>query len=580
MNSIFLRAVVFSLAFILPRLLLSRHDPAIFDDWDEPFYLILAREFGSVGLNQLSLAFPQTPQEIISIRHLYSHNLVDLIVGRACHWLGFDLLHAFLLLDFCCLFLSYLLLTRLYALLSLGGNKIIAEVAAVVGILNPYWIGQVELLLREKIFFFEPSSVTYFPSIPALRGLYTQISFPLFLLTLLLTQQWNVLQESTRLSRLIICGALAGLTIYIYSFAWITLTTLITVLGLLVCITSKSITPLKRTIVLNLINALLAAPGFFLSLKMKSFINTVTPQRPDPYLPFSFLAIVILFYLLLPRLASKDERLKFWIIALSVSDILLSNLDFITSSIWTTYHFSLFYLRPILSGLLIYVFLSYFRVMTSSRPSQIALFLIMAFFLSLNWIKVQRLSDSRSEETAAITMVTKYVAAKQMIGLNHFDLESKEIPSDLLLPFWIDSMANTSSWFLPDGLPYYSITRLHPVIQSTLTMPGIIPEFCRSEMYLQLQTSKPLIFWLRRPAMEECKAVKEDIFNLCRGAEWDWYPNFLLLRDAEFGRVQERLGDTAPGILSVVDRTSAYYLLRVENKPAVRDFVCAQSEGA
>jgi len=221
----FFQALVVTFVISLPRLLsYAEYGPftqALYDDWDEPLYLSHFLRLGSEFVNvERSL---NEWLQAISIAHqaVVPHVLVDLFLGKLFSLLQFEAVEVALTLDILCTYFSFL---AAYFLFSSVFSPSIAFAASAVLLLVP-WLINIELLLPLNISFpisrFRNEIFGNFPSVPMHRAVYTQLSYPVVLLSLSLFCK-ALLPDSNRgrsKSRAFYGGLLAGLTLYLYFFS-------------------------------------------------------------------------------------------------------------------------------------------------------------------------------------------------------------------------------------------------------------------------------------------------------------------------------------------------------------------------
>jgi len=341
----------------------------LFDDWDEPLYLTHHLRFGAKFL-----AADYTTSEwlkmITEVYHVTApHVLVDLLVGKLLASAGFEATEAALALDLFCVTFSFL---AAYTLFSLLLSKPTALTATIILLLFP-WLGNLERTVLSQPFSLPTNYLTneiygFFPSVPAMRAVYTQISYPLFifsfaLLLKALTLTSNDHQSGSRLA--FYAGISAGASLYLYFFtsvaAMLLALSLFTVLS--VVYPRKFISSWLPLIKHFLLSAtLVQLPGllFLLLSEHKQTLKLTDEYRwVFNFSPFYFSALFATLVGL--HFLKSDERKIFLSIlpATFLATLACGLLQPLSGAMLTIYHFPVFYFFPVAGAIIVAATIEY-----------------------------------------------------------------------------------------------------------------------------------------------------------------------------------------------------------------------------
>jgi hypothetical protein len=460
--------------YLIPKLLLllalGPFDPRNLDDWDEAYYLALPydakRLFEAVG-SPLSLTINELlPSNI-------PHEVVDLVFAQLLLVVEVSPVILASIFDLILVPASTVAFFVLFA--QLGFGVWASVIAAATSVFLP-WIGAWSALF--PITSAGTSSLAmvphnFFPSLPAERAIYTQLSIPFFALSLALLAR--LLKENWRPLRLAaILGATHGLLLYLYFFAWGSAVVLTVITP--ICLSLAGVPKFRlRNAVLGMTVyltslGLISAPGIAILFGGGELI-TPGPQHtladPFPFYRYWFLspfdlmigaAALIAVRLTLrcrdsqlkgpPKLDHSPITLALVLLAGSSFAIhVLMNLQPILGRWLTPYHFPLFYLHPLISGLLIVLLTEFVR----SRRGQLTLTTTcLIATLAQSWLPLFSASSLRSDWAEERELFGKLSAFKRYslqvasLPFSSVDPLSNKLEY-LLLPYWVKTLGEQQS---------------------------------------------------------------------------------------------------------------------------------------
>ncbi len=364
-----IRALLFGLLLALPTLLESFYYPSpsnlAFNDGDECVYLTLPFSIAS-GKPANSFYIEK------DVVHSYAELLtelpsapLDLAVGIFAQAFNLTPLSLGSLLDLFSSAVSYLIFAYFFSYLT--SRKLHAETAAAFilaapWVLSPYKYSLVDYSTFEH--FAAPSFMGHSAG-ASLRALHTQLSYPLFALTLLALARF-IYGHRSRISN-VVFGVLLGLLSYTYVFAWLSAVCIVGfafVFYLLpTVLAGKDFRELLRSAILVFfVQTLLAAPSLFLALQISKIFADSGFQTPLLskvwFFSFEVFTIFLLVFgaLLYFRAASKKTVLFLSLLAATTAaEFPLMNLQAATGDFIVPIHFPVFYLHP-LFGALVFAF--------------------------------------------------------------------------------------------------------------------------------------------------------------------------------------------------------------------------------
>lgn len=517
--------------------------PSIFNDWDEPLYLLILKQIGSYPLSDLVQKFPETPSDFPFLPRLYAHSLVDLVLGKLYHLIKISGSLYLLTLDWCCTVFAFLAYSKFYAKFS--KSFLLPELAASVAVLFPYLIGSGLDLLPIKLLDLGPEpAINFYPSIPSMRSVYTQMSIPLFIIGLsyFLDAISPSIQSRSRWKFFVI-GCYCGCLVYVYGFAWISLSCLATSIGLVALIFRyTSLSHLFKTALPFILGVIvLGFPGVLLSSGMRDAMGMhkgvgapFTAWVPVGYL----LSIGVLFYLLKKARPNNGPLLNIVFVACLLTEFTLCNLDFLTNTIWTSYHFSLFYLRPVSIGLLVIAVRSWLEKNPNSASNKSSLVAVCLIATSVQVWSSYLNFQARKGEEEAVRYFANYPTESFSLGIPIVSTETDEIPLMNLLPLWIGVLDSKDVFYGESkfeelfGKSEYGFS----LLRTALITGGFPKNFCKRISSFDLRSlSTPLFRWVVVDFQKQCSRLPHQLDILCQDTSWQqWYPNYILVNEFHY----------------------------------------------
>lgn len=451
-------AILMSAQGLIAYWISAGHSPAAFSDWDEPFYLPLISDAAQISFKE---AFSWT-NGTLNLYNLVAdpipHTLLDFILGKLVYVDGMSLLKFSLVLDLLCVFCAYLAGVRLFK--KLGLSVISAETATIVTLCLP-WLASLQNYFPEmRVAFFTTHTHQFYPCPPILRAVYTQISFVAYLLaSCLLVDLLKSKAPSLKISLLL--GIVSGLTIYLYFFAWATFTCLT-----MICLISVGLfypQQLKFRFQQGLIffssQALVAAIGLSALFKSGKLYSPVAAKFQNSNVPgldystiwyFSPLMLVALLFFVYCCLKFRDKsesRFLVCLLALAciLSEFILVNIQPIVQRWLVPYHFSLFFLHPLFSGLMAALLIGFHW----SKFQHLFTFILLTFALAITVSKslyTYRLASKDKETIELLHFLAEELPPKSRLAIIPFTRPFDSQPGTvdyLLLPYWISAMTST-----------------------------------------------------------------------------------------------------------------------------------------
>ncbi len=444
----------------------SWHSPALLSDWDEAYYLALPYEASNVPLEALFSFEHGRLRAYNLLRSSLPHALSDAVVGKLAKIAALNPAQFGTLLDLIFFFASFLLLMKLFGLFNQKRRGNIG--ATLVSLLAP-WLASISAYFSWRAGL--PDYITvvshqFFPSPPVFRGIYTQISQPLFFLSLWLLLR-EIVPKRLDLRWLGLSGFLAGLLIYLYFFAWLSLLAVAALmLSLDFCLTRHRLATSLRMFATRLgvfILPSLAAASFGLTALLSN--GTIYAPGPDKSLaqenllnfsgyyffsPLLGLALIV-FCALAFRFRHAQNRQTYTLLLIISSallaEFLLMNLQPLLNAWVTPYHFSLFYLHPLISGSIVLLILNSFRERVASRAVVLIAFTVFipTFEKAMRALGGEVSADSRTELLRELSgsQYEKSVVATMPFGQPFQSLP--RVPVYQLLPYLIKTLSQRES---------------------------------------------------------------------------------------------------------------------------------------
>jgi len=283
-----------------------------YSDWDEPYYLEVTTTVGEAPVSDLFTLQDGVPLPFHPSQYFYPHNVLDVVIGKIFHVLSLSPIELGLLLDLIIFPLAYVVFFYFFSRYT--RDSLTAHGGVVACLCIPYLAIISQYIHLPGVWFENIISAKFdvWPCAPVLRGVYTQVSYPLFGLALLFGLRHN---EKTFQRDLVISGLFSGLLIYVYFFSWVSVSCLISLSLIakgIASITSGSskrevITPLMRYLISNMI---LVAPAITLIIVLPATNLLNIDKELLNYWYFSPESFFLLLILAGFRLYSKTQPLK------------------------------------------------------------------------------------------------------------------------------------------------------------------------------------------------------------------------------------------------------------------------------
>ncbi len=442
------------------------YSPRSFSDWDEALYVAQAFDAGRIPFSSIYTMRAGMLEAFQQLGSRIPHGLLDIIMGHFFSAIGATPVQAALIVDLFCCLSAYLLMSTLFRR-AFGAGVLPSEVGAIVAIQFP-WIGSLGELLHVSI----PSlkslatqSHQFFPSVPVLRALYTQVGFVFFLgvlvpfLIVLSRRKYSLLQAS-------FLGAVAGLSLYAYFFAWGALMVLVGVLSMLhlAFVIDERIALVRWLTAFYCAALLFSVPGLLLlfgdGLLYQPGAALATHSAADllhfeDYWFISPLTMTIVGVLLIV-LWKRDSRIDRWklailtIAAIYIAEFLLMNSQPITRRWIGPYHFSLFYLHPILSSLVCFLLVTRLSKVRSFGICALMVLLAgSAVVVARATFAVMSPDSAHSEEVALYRYLAEENRERRPVISIPFELArqgDRVAPDYFLLPYNIKALSMMPSY--------------------------------------------------------------------------------------------------------------------------------------
>ena len=209
-----IRSILFAFILNLPSICLffdsSGLSPHLFSDWDEPLYLPFALSLGKFSLHQIITGNLDLSAIHLPLAFPVPHNLTDWLVGKAANILQFSPVQLGLFLDLLTSAISYFAFTVFFRALS--SNYFAAECVAGIFLIFPWLLPFTQHLPPFNISNFIIVPEAGYVTLPILRSIYVQLSYPIWALALYL----GLVSDKSKF----LAGVISGLLAYIYFFSW------------------------------------------------------------------------------------------------------------------------------------------------------------------------------------------------------------------------------------------------------------------------------------------------------------------------------------------------------------------------
>ncbi len=389
MSCIILAACLIALVVVGPFFLEYRrsdgYSPLSMNSLDEGDYLSVAF---SIGEQKPSFSFYYEHDSRVPLYKLLleqPNRWIDYIVGGGAKLVGLTQVEVGLILDLVCVFLSSVIFLRLFQLL--GCNLLSSLGCSLVVLLLPYVLvipesGLLYYLGLDQLAGsrFVDARLDSFPYIPVLRGIYTQLSYPLFGYCLFKSSQAI---EGGGISKKSCfgLGSLCGILLYFYVYGWIAASFLC---GGILVFSKAPCAPglhsgvfkesVKRAIFFFMGNCLLAAPALLMILfSQSSLIMSIQELEKYWYLPIEYVFLLVLGGSVLFGSARWALDMRTWcnrgnrrtaihlMVLCLVTELVFSNFQPFFGLWLEPFHVGWLYTWPLLSGMCVYLISSFLR---------------------------------------------------------------------------------------------------------------------------------------------------------------------------------------------------------------------------
>lgn len=505
----------------------------IFQDWDEPFYYSMMRDFGALSWSSLVENFPDMPLDFPYFTRFYAHSIVDFIGGFFVNSLNLSPATLLLGLDFVCIAAALFAYEHFFRVI--GVHRAHARISALLSVTLPYCPSVLEGWAKHYLPALPTFEMGVFPSLPAMRGMYLQTVLPVFLLALSRFIEF-VSGNRARVDGLLF-GLLSGLLLYWYFFAWLTFGFLGAMFGLVALVTGSA--KFKDLVKFGIAHVIVIVPGMILTLGMPSAMNmTVDEQKGyEAWLAVDYLSVMLLVWLLLAGRKYVGSLANRTYLVLLTSEFLLANLEWLTQRMILPYHFSLFFIRPLLVGLLGAALLARISaIYPLRRPVIITIqwLLITLAFLS-QFVAVQRRESIALEVTEFSDTIIARRAPGLQIAMPTFEVLESNVITESSLPQAFEAMLNINTQFGERQFKQL-LGKNESYREWTLLREGLIEPKRAQRVCQALKDGKgseavedhPLARWYGRALQMACRNYQSNVITLCSLPTWEFFPETLV----------------------------------------------------
>lgn len=318
-----------------------------------------------------------------------------------------------------------------------------AEVATLVALLFPFHFA-LERYLQLPVPFpqiFTSSVLGQTSGLPVVRGIYTQVSYPLYFGALaLLTRSLKI--EGSHINSLFVSGILGGLLLLIYFFAW----------GSFAVIASGMLlfdTLLRRETIASRLRQLFSRcsrffSGFLLGSLFGLYVMAVGTYTTKNYASAEFtrywyfsseLLIQLIISLLFLFIARRDRGLKLLCmidVVCFICQLALMNLQPLLATFISPFRFVQLYLNPIVAGSIGLALAEWLRRFPLTRRLRISLCIVLGMAVGFKYFDFHKFDaqhDHRSADVQLITHIQYELPEDAVIALITFSFPfTQEMP--------------------------------------------------------------------------------------------------------------------------------------------------------
>lgn len=416
-----------------------------------------------------------------------------------------------LVLDLICAFAAYLVFIFFFRLIA--GCRLIAELGVFITLLIP-WTFAIDQYFNIPIWWTEfliSSPIGQNGNVPILRGISTQISYPIWgcvlYATLCAISNPGHREKWTR-----IAGVLSGILIYVYFFAWLSSVAVFSVLVVLNVREKEfpqTLSAIFHTLSLFFVYHILFA--FYGILASMSFGSDGFPTAAAIgnywYLSLEVVLILAIVALIMYRfgVSQRNFILLSILVTCLVSQLVLMNLQPIIKVAIAPYHFPQLYFQPLFGGVLGVIICNKLFSSPFLRKFMLACIylLIVVAFYSISILRTNlfaKTAPSIAENEELVNYLNNSVSDTSVVALISFALPFEEEAPPVF------------SWRAEPSL-IYALTNLPIFHQYWLAISGTSPEeTIKRELALGwLFTGKPRLLW---PCIDGDIDLPGDLFYL------------------------------------------------------------------
>ena len=419
--------------------------PNIFSDGDEALYLPFAAWLGKLPFGELIAGLGHTAHfqnSYLPLGFPTPHNLAELVTGKLAAILGLEPAGLGLFLDITLSFTCYLIFHALFSALS--GNNAAAHCACVCLLCFPPLFPLSRYIPNPAGWPVAIFPIENFFCLPILRGVSTQLSYPLFGGTLLLVFGNKRYDYS-------LIGASCAALLYVYFFSWVAITAFV-VIYLIACGPRRSVANDGLRFFVPF--CVVSAPGLFwiLEHQISQFKQPELIGATPWYFPLEIIALGAYCGHAVFCQGSANTLLRA-IFALCLTELLAGNIQKVAGVSLQPYHFTSFYLHPLLAAVLI---LAGFQHSRSSFARLFAVLIFAAFSAVAVSKSIRALSPTADENSfaAAARFIIANTSPDDSIAVLPFTPPFAKVPGGLadvrLMPYWV--WAITGRFTLPRAL--------------------------------------------------------------------------------------------------------------------------------
>lgn len=462
-----LRAVLFGLLLAFPTLLESFYyetpSGLAFNDGDESVYLALPHAIASAKPANSFYSELDSERSYLELLSELPSAPLDLALGVIARMLGLTPAEFGALLDFVVTAFSYFLFAHFFCFHC--SSKVLAETASAMllgapWLLSPYHLTFIDYSQFES--FYSPLVFSH-TAVATLRGIHTQISYPLFASTLFFLACFARGTRDRGTS--VALGCLLGLLSYTYVFAWLSALSIVGFTFLLLLVLERRNerdfgATFRAMLLVILLQMCLAAPSLFLASRASELFSNsgfATPLLSEVgYFSFEIAGVFLIAILLCKLLETGSPEAKLTLLliaATSAAEFPLMNLQAFTGRFIVPVHFPVFFLHPLLGSLIFCLVVQQLYQFKNLKKAVLGLSLSVFLLIVVgNARKVLAHEERRdSEFVELVSFVQENVPREDVLAW---------------LPYFEPFTENATPWKIRGGGNYlYALTGIHLLFQ-------------------------------------------------------------------------------------------------------------------